>query len=429
MHHMALRALLPVFELSTQFEGTEEEPCQWVQCAKTGKFYSKRYKDFSITDEHLSQMQLNFEGEITADYDHYSTMPLEKRPNAEAGKASGWVQKLEKRGAQLWAFVKWTKQAAQLIRNKEFRYISPTIDPAAVTSEGEPKLIGAKLLAIALTNQPFLTGMQAVELSRAGELVELSEVSLDEKTTRIARAFYEFYSGDFDQPYIVPNGIYEDYVICRRVGKLWKVPFTHDEGYESIQFGDAVEVEQTYQELSTQGETMANANEQTPPAGTTTTTQQMPDPVMLSRITNLENELAAQKEVNLRTQRALDETKARGRVLGLIRAGKMAKAQEEWGVAYCLSDPAGFDTYASLLQPILALNTEHGSGETDADVPARNSSGNKTIIDSFVKKVEDYVALNKVSTSDALQAVQSEDPTAAQVYLEALQEESSLSGE
>ena len=420
--------LLPVVELSnTQMEGTDEAPSSWVQCAKAGKFYSKRYKQFEINDQTFQELAANFDVEVVADYDHYSTLPLEKRPAPDAGEAAGWVKKVEQRGSTFWAFVEWTKKAAQQIRDKRFKYISPTIDPTALSTEGEPRPLGSKLVAIALTNQPFLSGMQAVMLSRAGvEVTELSaDISLDDKRSRIAQAFYQQYQGDFESPYIDPGGIYDDYIICRKAGKLWKVPFSSDETFQSFEFGEPVEVVPSFTELSSepQGEIMptetTNTETQTPPAQ---------DPVMLNRLTAIETENA-----NLKLE--LSKQKATTEVDALIRGGKMLKSQRDWAIEYAVKDPTGFTKYAGTLKPLLALNKEHGSGEgADVEVEetlqTRELSGDRAAAEAIVNKFTDlvlkYKTDNKCSTSEALRVVQTDNLELANDYVSAMQELSSL---
>lgn len=433
-----MRVLLPVFELSSPMEGTAEAPASWVQCAKLGKFFSKRFQKFEISEQTFTELTSNFDGEVNVDYDHFSTLPLEKRPTPDAGKAAGWVKKLERRGAQLWAFVEWTKTAAQQIVNKEFRYISPTFQPNAIKTEAsEPEPIGAKLFALALTNQPFISGMAPVMLSQLG-MIELAELSLEDKTVRIAQAFYAKFGQDFETPYI--DKVYEDHVICRKGGKIWKIEFTANPDFSEFEWKDAVEVVYEPVELSKPGDNMADdpkkpaepkpGEETKPPAppepkpgesGGPTPTPSV-DPVMLSRMQNIENE-------NRMLKRRLDESEAGKKVDGLIRLGKITKAQKEWAVTYCLSDPTGFETFAGLVQPVVELNREHGSGESDEGAGAAvDGNSSEAVVERFDKMVLDHIGANKgVSTSDAIRAVQEANPELALSYIEAMQDITSLS--
>ena len=73
---------------------------------------------------------------------------------------------------ELWAEVHWTEAAAEYIRAEEFRYISPEFD-LDYRSEKDDNRIGAALLAIGLTNRPFLNGMAAVEIEGSDNVSEI----------------------------------------------------------------------------------------------------------------------------------------------------------------------------------------------------------------------------------------------------------------
>ena len=59
---------------------------------------------------------------------------------------------------ELWAEVHWTARAIEYIQAGEYRYISPEFD-LDYYDEKKGKHIGAVVLAIGMTNRPFLKGM------------------------------------------------------------------------------------------------------------------------------------------------------------------------------------------------------------------------------------------------------------------------------
>jgi phage I-like protein len=141
----------------------------WIQCGKVGKFVSKVYGPFEITKADLASMVKNFNNvtpkaptELAVDYDHLSMRP--KAPGD--GIAAGWFKRLDlrKNGTELWALVSWTPKAADHIRNKEYRFISPSFQKNHEDKDSG-KNIGTTLLAAAVTNHPFLEGMDAITLS------------------------------------------------------------------------------------------------------------------------------------------------------------------------------------------------------------------------------------------------------------------------
>lgn len=143
-------------------------PRSWIQLARTGSFVSKRYGKFSITREDLAQMLSNFTTItpkaptlLPVDWDHLS-MQEPKQPGD--GAAAGWMKKLELRdgGDTLWAEVEWTPKAAEAIKNREYQFVSPSFVQNHTHKDGQN--IGTTLLAAAITNHPFLEGMQALTL-------------------------------------------------------------------------------------------------------------------------------------------------------------------------------------------------------------------------------------------------------------------------
>jgi hypothetical protein len=152
-------------------------PRSWIQLARTGSFVSKRYGKFAITKDDLSQMSVNFRDitpksptELPIDYDHLSMDP--KKPGD--GIAAGWLKKVELRenGEELWGQVEWTPDAAERIEKKEYRFVSPSFIKDHTHKNGQK--IGTTLLAAAITNHPFLEGMQALTLFNFSAMGDLA---------------------------------------------------------------------------------------------------------------------------------------------------------------------------------------------------------------------------------------------------------------
>lgn len=97
---------------------------------------------------------------MVIDYNHGSSMA----DNPEAGKAAGWIDHLEVKDGVLYAYPEWTDAAKNYISKKEYRYASAEIDMDYHDKEtGQP--VGATLLAVALTNRPFIEGQEAITLA------------------------------------------------------------------------------------------------------------------------------------------------------------------------------------------------------------------------------------------------------------------------
>lgn len=90
--------------------------------------------------------------ELAIDYEHQT---FESASNGKPAPAAGWF-KPEVRSDGLWAtMVRWTPRAAEMLRNREYRYFSPTF------IVDKDKRI-TKLLPAALTNLPASEGQQAL---------------------------------------------------------------------------------------------------------------------------------------------------------------------------------------------------------------------------------------------------------------------------
>lgn len=162
------RVVLSLPSLVSLATDTDGAPRSFIQLAKTGTYHSTRYGKFSIEKSDLAQMVHNFNNvtpkaptELPVDFDHLSMDP--KQPGD--GKAAGWLKRVELRaeGEELWGEVAWTEEAADLIKNRAYQFVSPSFVKDHTHKDG--RKIGTTLLAAAITNHPFLEGMAALTLA------------------------------------------------------------------------------------------------------------------------------------------------------------------------------------------------------------------------------------------------------------------------
>ena len=147
---------------------SEGKPVSEIQLFKQGEFEHWSGEKFNVNNDFIELMIDNFKALIAnskdnkiipIDYNHASL-----NYNAEDAKAAGWVLDLFTKEDGLYAKVEWTTKAKEYIENGEYRYISPEFG-LDVTDEYGKEIQGPALFAAALTNRPFLKGMDALSLS------------------------------------------------------------------------------------------------------------------------------------------------------------------------------------------------------------------------------------------------------------------------
>lgn len=140
----------------------------WIQISKSGSWAGHSSGPFQLTREHFESAiaeQAKLRTPLNFDYEHASASCIPVH-----APSSGYASKLEIRGEAgeetLWAYTRLTKKAVQEVLDEEYRHISPTWmfdHPDRELGEESPVL--ASLHSVALTNTPFLDGMEPITLS------------------------------------------------------------------------------------------------------------------------------------------------------------------------------------------------------------------------------------------------------------------------
>lgn len=138
----------------------------WIQVAKAGVYKGHTQGAFTLDGKAFGEIVDNFNAttnhRIPVDFEHAS----EAAPSAGSipvvgAPAQGWITKLEQRGGELWGLVDWLDRAREYIEAGQYRYFSPAIRfGARDRMTNQP--IGARMTSGALTNTPFLDGMQSL---------------------------------------------------------------------------------------------------------------------------------------------------------------------------------------------------------------------------------------------------------------------------
>lgn len=132
----------------------------WIQAMPIGTWHHPVHGPIENTFERSVRFADNVNNKVRAidldvDYEH----------KEGEFKAAGWIKQARadaKTG--LWLLVEWTKQAAQMIRDKEFRYFSPEFVDEWVDPRSKNKFRDV-LFGGGLTNRPFLKGILPINLS------------------------------------------------------------------------------------------------------------------------------------------------------------------------------------------------------------------------------------------------------------------------
>jgi phage I-like protein len=93
--------------------------------------------------------------EAVADYEHQTDYPKLRGPDGKA-KAAGWIKDWRITDGAVEARVEWTDTAAQEIKAKEYRYVSPVFD----FDKSSRRVIRVKRFA--LTNDPAINDLPAI---------------------------------------------------------------------------------------------------------------------------------------------------------------------------------------------------------------------------------------------------------------------------
>lgn len=159
MSVVRLRARLPLV--------AGDAPRTWIDLAYTGSWKGHHAGEFEFTQEVFANIVKRFEEQknpIPVTYEH---------PEKHMGTpivAAGWIHDLKISDGHLWGLTEFTPDAAQMVKNGEYRFCSVVVDFASVDRKsGEDA--GPELYEVGLTNTPFLDGQRPIALSRRKQTV------------------------------------------------------------------------------------------------------------------------------------------------------------------------------------------------------------------------------------------------------------------
>lgn len=97
------------------------------------------------------------QGPLAVDYEHAQ----DRLPKGEQAPAAGWIVAMEERDGALWGKIEWTERAANMVREREYRFLSASMQIV------DGRIIG--LHGAGLVNRPSLP-VQPLDAEQPGEI-------------------------------------------------------------------------------------------------------------------------------------------------------------------------------------------------------------------------------------------------------------------
>lgn len=295
-----------------------------------------RKGDFLVDQEscrmilkHFKERQLD----LVIDYEHQTLEGVE-------APAAGWVKDLRIGEDAVIAKMEWTQKAAEYLKNKEYRYLSPV-----VFKREQDKRVTA-IHSGALTNTPAIDGMFAV----------VNSLGVD-----------DYLNGG------------KHTMDLEKLIKLFGLPegSTEEDVVKAIEA--AVKAEEQQKELSGKEENRQSENTEVVANSTILSllgldeaakTEDVTATIMALKTSGADAQVLALKQ-------RLDQREADDAVKNALETGKITAAQTEWAKGYALKDPSGFKAFVDKAPVAVLL------GKTET-VESQNKTA--PVIDKLVLK-------------------------------------------
>ncbi len=154
-----------------------DEMTSWLHAMPFGTFQHSTYGELNFDTGKVKGFADSVKNKVRGidldvDYDH----------KAKTHEAAGWVKDADVRSDGLWLLVDWTKEAAQKIKDKKYKYFSPEFHDEWTDAQG--KMHQNVLFGGGLTNRPFLKNLVPVNLSELSFVEPSQEEGMDPKKLR-----------------------------------------------------------------------------------------------------------------------------------------------------------------------------------------------------------------------------------------------------
>lgn len=273
-------------------------PRGWVRSAKG---------EFLVDDTAIQELLANAaqrQNDLVVDYEHQTLL------NVEA-PAAAWIKRLFAKPDGVWAEVEWTPRAAEYLRNREYRYLSPVVG----VRKSDKRAVF--LHSAALTNTPAIDGMVPIMNKHDGK-------EDDDAMDELRKKLIELLGLKADA---------DDEAITQAVealkGQTAAEVVAHKDVLSLLELGEDATVDQ-----------------------------------VKARILMLKNPSAyvPVEEFNA-LKRRLDERDAEDLVQLALKEGKIAPASADWLRQYALKDPSGARAFVESAPQIVPVGTSLAGGK------------------------------------------------------------------
>lgn len=283
-----------------------------------GRVHSQK-GDFNVDGESFELIRKQFRDrkiDIVIDYEHQTLSDVQ-------APAGGWIKELYRGPDAITAKVEWTKKAAEYLKNKEYRYLSPVV----LVRKRDQK--ATAIHSAALTNTPAIDGMFP--------LVNSMELEVEDDS----------YEGG-------------DSMDLKELAKILGLPETASEEEIRKAAADAADAAGKLKELKEKepdgkpGDSASDGKGQAEETGTVanSTILSMLGLAADARTEDVAASIMSLKAGSVDTQaellalkQKLQEKDADEAVEKALKAGKIAAAQTEWAKSYALKDMKGFQSF------------------------------------------------------------------------------------
>lgn len=321
---------------------------EWVHLIPSGHFQGRDGRGpYLLADpQAVIAATLAHQGGADApiDYDHQTYRSAE---NGQPAPAAGWFKEFQARADGIWGRVEWTAKAAEHLKNREYRYLSPAFvhdEPGNVLRIEGAGLVNNPNLELTALASKLPGGETTVKpedfLKQLAGLFKLPEGSTAEAVVTHAQGVLS----DLAKAMGVTASTYEQLAVHVR-----EIVETHKSNITDLAKAMGAPDKATPEQLVTHAKSLKAVGE--------------PDPGKFVSL-SVHNALAGKLE-SLEKERS--EEKAQASVARAKAEGKLIPAQEDWALALASKDPAGFESWAKAAPVVVSPHSVALTGQPQAD--------------------------------------------------------------